>query len=63
VLVLRVASRTPAARAGLEEGDVITAVNGDAVRSIDQLRQRIARSERARLSVIRKRERLELRLP
>lgn len=63
VLVLRVASRTPAARAGLEEGDVITAVNGSTVRSIDQLRERIARSERARLSVIRKRERLELRLP
>jgi hypothetical protein len=39
VLVLRVPERTPAARAGLLPGDVITEVNGTAVRSIPDIRR------------------------
>jgi membrane-associated protease RseP (regulator of RpoE activity) len=64
LLVLRVAPRTPAARAGLEAGDVVTQVNGEAVRTIGELRRAVARAgrEEVRLDVVRKGKRRELRL-
>jgi S1-C subfamily serine protease len=45
VLVIRVLEGTPAAEAGLRRGDVITAVNGDAVRSADQLQLRVENTQ------------------
>jgi membrane-associated protease RseP (regulator of RpoE activity) len=45
VLVVEVAAGTPAAQAGLQPGDVVTHVNGRAVRSIDALRVGLARSD------------------
>jgi C-terminal processing protease CtpA/Prc len=41
VLVRSVFENTPAAKAGLKAGDVITAVNGDRIRSISELREKL----------------------
>lgn len=64
LLVLRVPSGTPAARAGLQEGDVVVRANGQAVRSIADLRRTVARAGRneVRLDVVRKGRPLEVRL-
>lgn len=66
VLVLRVAPETPAARAGLEAGDVVIRVNGEGVRDVGELRRAVARAGRddveVRLRVIRKGSARELRL-
>lgn len=40
-LVVRIAARSPAAAAGLRRGDLITAIGGDPVRSVDDLFQAI----------------------
>jgi membrane-associated protease RseP (regulator of RpoE activity) len=55
LVVLQVAPETPAARAGLEPGDVVVAVDGTAVRTARELRDALNRSEtgRARLEVVR----------
>lgn len=45
VLVTEVEENTPAARAGLEAGDVVTAVQGTAVGTVADLRQRLAEVE------------------
>ncbi len=42
VMVQRVADDSPAAEAGLTEGDVITAVNGEALESFESLRELLA---------------------
>ncbi len=61
VLVTEVARRTPADQAGLTPGDVIVAVNGLPVRTVQQLRTRLSRQwEGAVLSVVRKGEEREL---
>lgn len=65
LLVLRVAPGTPAARAGLEPGDVVTRAGTRAVRSIDDLRDAIARTHPSpvELEVVRHTEKLRLVLP
>lgn len=55
VLTLRVASETPAARAGLQPGDVIVKIDDRAVRTVAELRRAIsAKPEGVKLEVIRK---------
>lgn len=60
LLVLEVADDTPAARAGLQDGDVILQANGEDVRTIPELRRVLARSgdEYVRLQVLRERQEL-----
>jgi len=60
LLVLEVADETPAARAGLEDGDVILQANGEEVRTIAELRRVLARSrgEQVRLQILRERTEL-----
>jgi S1-C subfamily serine protease len=55
LVVLQVAPETPAARAGLEPGDVVVTVDGGAVRTAREFRDALNRSEtgRARLDVVR----------
>jgi C-terminal processing protease CtpA/Prc len=55
LVVLQVAPETPAARAGLEPGDVVVAVDGEAVHTAREFRDALNRSEtgRARLDVVR----------
>lgn len=56
VLVVRVAPGTPAARAGLEPGDVIVRAAGQPVHSVAELRRRLRAdvNERSELEVVRK---------
>jgi membrane-associated protease RseP (regulator of RpoE activity) len=64
VLVVRVPDRTPAARAGLEAGDVIVRANGRDVTSVSELRRAVARSGDApvRLDIIRRNSRRTIEL-
>jgi membrane-associated protease RseP (regulator of RpoE activity) len=65
VLVVRVPRDTPAARAGLEAGDVIVRVNGQAVNSVETLRRQILRTPGdapAKLDVTRKRKSVTVEL-
>ncbi len=63
VLVVRVPDGTPAARAGLEAGDVIVRVNGSDVETISQLRRAIGRAgEPVRLEIIRRNARRTIEL-
>lgn len=64
LLVLRVAPGSPAARAGLESGDVVVKVDGAEVESLRDLRQAVARAQEpsARLEVVRQGSRRELTL-
>jgi membrane-associated protease RseP (regulator of RpoE activity) len=63
VLVVRVPDRTPAARAGLEAGDVIVRANGVAVGTISELRRTIGRSDDPiRLEIIRRNARRTIEL-
>lgn len=62
LLVLRVSRGTPADRAGLEAGDVIVEVNGETVRSIETLRQEVARSRSLEMEVVRQGARRAVRL-
>lgn len=56
VLVLRVAPETPAARAGLQAGDVVVRVNGQAVERVRDLRGAITRAQgrSAEMEVVRR---------
>jgi S1-C subfamily serine protease len=45
VLVVDVPDKTPAAAAGIEPGDVITQIDGVAVRSVQGLRLALARAD------------------
>lgn len=64
LLVLRVAPETPAARAGLEPGDVIVSVAGNAVTNQRQLQTTLAATEqgRVRLEIVRQGRRSELQM-
>lgn len=64
LLVLNVPAGTPAARAGLQSGDVILRADGKAVRHVRELRSAVARSgdKAVALEVVRKGKRLELTL-
>lgn len=64
VLVVRVPDRTPAARAGLEAGDVIVRANGRDVGTVSELRRAITRSgdEPVRLEIIRRNSRRTIEL-
>jgi C-terminal processing protease CtpA/Prc len=58
LLILRVGPRTPAARAGIQKGDVLLLVDGRELRSVPQLIRAVERAEgKLRLELIRKRER------
>jgi predicted metalloprotease with PDZ domain len=59
LLVLRVGPRTPAARAGIQKGDVLITVNGRELRSVSALIRAVERAEKPvlRLELLRKRER------
>lgn len=62
VLVTSVEDDTPAKAAGLKAGDVITAIDGDAVRSTAELRRRLDRaSGEVTLTVIRDRKAIEVK--
>jgi predicted metalloprotease with PDZ domain len=64
LLVLRVAPETPAARAGLEPGDVIVSVAGNAVTNQRQLQTTLAATDqgRVRLEIVRQGRRSELQM-
>ncbi len=65
VLVLRVPDATPAARAGLEPGDIVTSVNGTAVTTTKQLRQaaeQVRRGAPIKLEVMRHRKQQTIEL-
>lgn len=62
LLVLRVGARTPAAEAGLREGDVVVEAAGRPVREIGDLRRAVRDSESPTLTVVRKGKRLDLKL-
>jgi S1-C subfamily serine protease len=64
LLVLRVAPESPAARAGLQAGDVVVRANGEAVRNLGDLRRTVAQAgrEEVRLGVVRKGRQVEVRL-
>ena len=58
LLVLRVGPRTPAARAGVQKGDVLLLVDGRELRSVPQLIRAMERADgRLRLELLRKGER------
>jgi C-terminal processing protease CtpA/Prc len=59
LLVLRVGPRTPAARAGIQKGDVLITVNGRELHSVSALIRAVERAEKPelRLELLRKRER------
>lgn len=63
-LVLRVAPETPAARAGLEPGDVIVAANGHPIEQVRELREAIVRApdRTVEMDVVRRGTRQSLRL-
>ena len=61
VLIVRVHDRTPAADAGLRDGDVIVAADGQDVESIGELRRALRdRTGTVQLDVLRKRERIRI---
>jgi C-terminal processing protease CtpA/Prc len=59
LLILRVGPRTPAARAGIQKGDVLLTVDGRELRSVTALIRAVERAEKGqlRLELLRKRER------
>lgn len=63
-LVLRVAPETPAARAGLQAGDVVVSVNGRPVGGVREVRRAVAaaRGREVEMEVVRKGERREVRM-
>ena len=67
VLVLTVAPETPAARAGLQPGDVVTQIDGQAVETVAAVRRAVTRARardirRVELTVVRKGQRRELEM-
>jgi len=63
VRAMEVAGGGPAARAGLDVGDIVIAFDGEAVHGIDALHRRLDEAsigKPARLSVIRRDRRIEL---
>lgn len=67
VLVLRVAPRTPAERAGLQAGDVVVEVDDANVRTVAELRRAVSQQQRrdrreVELKIVRKGKRREVKL-
>jgi membrane-associated protease RseP (regulator of RpoE activity) len=65
VLVVDVPEGTPAAQAGIQPGDVLTTIDGRAIRNIQELRMGLSTSgaEPWRVTLVRKGRTLEVRLP
>lgn len=63
-LVLRVAPETPAARSGLQAGDVVVSANGHAIDDVRDLREAVTRSRDrdVELEIVRRGARSQLRL-
>jgi len=62
---MEIAADSPAKRAGLKTHDLVLAVNGAAVRSVDELLKALSRGdalERCRLTVARAGARIELEI-
>jgi predicted metalloprotease with PDZ domain len=62
LLVIRVGEGTPAARAGLLPGDVVTGVAGQPVRTVTALCRAVAEERPTRLDVVRRGQRREVRI-
>ncbi|MQA91078.1 MAG: PDZ domain-containing protein [Gemmatimonas sp.] len=62
ILVLRVAPDTPAARAGLEEGDVIVSAGGEAVNGIEDVRRAFRTSSAVEIEIVRRGNRYTLQV-
>lgn len=64
VLVLRVAPETPAARAGLQAGDVVVSANGHPVEDVRDLREAVSgsRDRDVELEIVRRGSRSQIRL-
>jgi S1-C subfamily serine protease len=64
VLIVRVPNGTPAARAGLQAGDVILSINGRDIESMSDLRSAVGRSSREpiRIEILRKKNRQTIEL-
>jgi len=62
--VLNVAPESPAARAGLQAGDVVVRADGEAIRTTADLRRTVTRAQGAevRLGVVRQGRQTEIRL-
>jgi S1-C subfamily serine protease len=63
VLVISVASRSPASRAGLQDGDILVEVNGQPIPSIDALHKFLTGDQigiEARLTVLRRTEKITI---
>jgi S1-C subfamily serine protease len=63
LLVRVVEDGSPAAAAGLTEGDLIVAVNGSAVTTADDLFDAMDTADELRVSVVRGTEELEITVP
>jgi serine protease Do len=62
LLILRVGPRTPAARAGIQKGDVLISVDGRELHSVPALIRAVERAEKAekaevRIELLRKKDR------
>ncbi len=63
LLITRVVENTPAHAAGLREGDVVLAVDGERVQSVAELRRKLRDSDEAELTYVRKGKEQTCKIP